>query len=267
MSRDIIETIEYKGFNIQVIPDYDYQHDDDGMGQLHCDSRDLYIGAIRKNGKEVKKPITIGYSVREFLDILEDNHIFYGSYGSHSGQWLNAMRGEITKNFLTKPAIEQYKKEYPTKEDREAYTEEDFFSDTAFEDIQDIVTNRQCADVLLIIPRDLWGNTKQSPHDLAASCWQYWDDVIRGNVYGFNIIDNDGDDIDDVEYQGGSCWGFVGDLYNYNKTKPEERDGYMLHEAKRVIDSLNAKEYYKTKYKKQIAAYADTIKTLSSKII
>ena len=259
MSRDIIETIEHKGFIIQVIPDYDYQMDsDEGMGQLHCDSRDLYIGAIRKDGKEVKKPISIKYSISEILNILETSHIFYGTYGSHSGQWLNAMRGEITVKEITQAAKALYKKDNPTKADREYQSFEDYIYDMSIEDLDLPGIDNQKADVLLIIPRDLWGNKKQSAHDIAKGIWQYYDDCIQGNVYGYNIVDKDGDDIDGIENYGGSCWGFVGGLYNYGAKSPADRDGYMIKEAKNIIDAINAKEYYKTKYKKQIADHTDS---------
>ena len=52
-----------------------------------------------------------------------------------------------------------------------------------------------------------------------------FDQYIRGNVYGFMITDQDGQDID-------SCWGFYGDY--------EDKDG-ALSEARGVIDSLTNK--------------------------
>ena len=52
-----------------------------------------------------------------------------------------------------------------------------------------------------------------------------YDQYVRGNVYGFMITDQDGQDID-------SCWGFYGDY--------EDKDG-ALSEAHRVIDSLTNK--------------------------
>ncbi len=243
MENDIVETIEHNGFTIQIIPDYDYEHDDDGMGQLHCDSRDLYLGAIRKDGKEVKAPVTLKCSIAYMLDILKTSHVFYGSYGSHSGQWLNSMRGELSPRELEKLAMAEYKKEYTTKKDKEDTPFADFLYEI---ETRDVIEPEERNDVLLIIDNDIIG--KQSAHDIVKGCWQYWDDVIRGNVYGFNIVDKDGDSIDD-----GSCFGFVG-------------DEYMIKDAKSIIDSLDAVKYYRAKYKKQIARHAETIKALSSKI-
>ena len=263
MQNNIIETIDHNGFTIQIIPDYDYEHDDDGMGQLHCDSRDFYIGAIRKDGREVKAPVTLKYSVADMLDILKASHVFYGSFGSHSGVWLNSMRGEINPKELEKLAKALYKKEYPTKKDREYMSFEDFLYEI---ETRDVIEPEERNDVLLIIPSDLWGNTKQSAHDIGKNCWKYWDDIIRGNVYGFNIVDKDGDSIDDVEYNGGACYGFVGDVYNYRAKKPEDRDGHMIKYAKSIIDSINSSEYYTAKYKKQIADHENAIKKLSEKI-
>lgn len=263
--ENIIETVDYKGFAIQVFPDYDYDTGNtDCMGELHCNGRDLYIGSVRKDGKEVQKPFSLAYSILETLDILKDNHIFFGSYGSHSGQWLNAMRGEIDAKELETLAKAQYKEEYPTKEEREYYCYEQYIADREVQEVYECDGDR--ADVFLFVPRALWGNKKQTPQEVAASCWEYWDDCIRGNVYGYNIVDKDGDSIDDVEFIGGSCWGFVGDLYNYSAKKPEDRDGYMIKDAKGFIDTINTEEYYKTKYKKQIEQHADTIKKLASKI-
>ena len=256
MENDIIETIEHNGFTIQIIPDYDYEHDDDGMGQLHCDSRDFYIGAIRKDGREVKAPVTLKYSVADMLDILKTSHVFYGSYGSHSGQWLNSMRGEVSLKELEKLAMAEYKKEYTTKKDKEDTPFADFLYEI---ETRDVIEPEERNDVLLIIDNDIIG--KQSAYDIGKNCWKYWDDIIRGNVYGFNIVDKDGDSIDD-----GSCFGFVGDVYNYGCKKPEDRDGHMIKDAKSVIDSLDAVEYYREKYKAQIARHAETIKALSSKI-
>ena len=159
--------------------------DDEAYGELHCDSRDLYIGAIRKNGKEVQKPLSLNIPVKEMLDILDISRVFVGDYGSHSGVWLTRNPEEITKEELLKE-IERMDKEAGENEDNE--------------DVKEIETcffTKTKGDVLLILPSD----TKDDEVNYA---WQYWDDCIRGNVYAFVIKDKDGDLVD-------SCAGFVGD--------------------------------------------------------
>lgn len=47
---------------------------------------------------------------------------------------------------------------------------------------------------------------------------QEMDDYYNGNVYGFKVLDSDGEEIEN-----GSCWGFIGDY-----------DGYILEEAKSI---------------------------------
>lgn len=245
MSNDIIETIEYKEMTINIYPDYNYDTGmDDTMGELHCDSRDLYIGSVRKDGKEVKKPVSLKYSIAEMLDILKDSRVFYGSYGSHSGQWLNAMCGEIDAKELETLAKAQYKKDYPTKEDREYICYEDYIAELECNELYSDGLDR--ADVLLIIPRDLYGNKTDTPEKIAKTCWQYWDDIIRGNVYYYLIKDRDGYIVD-------SCGGFVG-------------DDYIEKSAKEAIDAIDQEKHYKEKYKAEIAQHAETIKQLSQKI-
>jgi hypothetical protein len=258
-----IETIEYKGFCVNIFPDYDYDTSmDDAMGALHCAGNDLYIGSIRVDGREVKAPISIEYSVSDFLEILKESHVFYGSYGSHSGVWLNAMRGEITAHEITCAAQDLYKKEHPTQEDREDQGYEDFIEETTLENLNIPDIDRQSANVLLIIPRDLWGE-KQSAYEVAKKCWQYHNDVITGNVYGYTITDKDGDNVDDVEYVGGSCGGFVGNLYDYGDGV-KDHDGYMIKDAKKIIESIDEKNYYTKKYKKQITEHENAINAINA---
>ena len=49
-----------------------------------------------------------------------------------------------------------------------------------------------------------------------------YDDYITGNVYGYRITNNDGNEID-------SCWGYIGD------------SDYCLDEARRVVDCMTNK--------------------------
>lgn len=59
-----------------------------------------------------------------------------------------------------------------------------------------------------------------------------YDDYIRGNVYGYKVIDEQGNEID-------SCWGFIG----------EYDDNYIIDEAKGIID-YEVEEKRKQKQKK-----------------
>jgi len=78
-----------------------------------------------------------------------------------------------------------------------------------------------------------WGNKNLTKRvrEMALACLESevktYDQFLRGEVYGFVIIDPDGDELD-------SCWGFFGD--------PEE---YMVPECKSHIDhSINKEEHF-----------------------
>lgn len=74
-----------------------------------------------------------------------------------------------------------------------------------------------------------WGNTPTilpegtfTPYEMAVrygkAFLQEMDDYYMGNVYGYKVLDSEGEEVD-------SCWGFIG---NY--------DGYILQEAKSVCE-------------------------------
>jgi hypothetical protein len=64
--------------------------------------------------------------------------------------------------------------------------------------------------------KKLWGKAV----DLLESEVKTYDDYLTGNVYGYVILDPDGEDVD-------SCWGFYGDP---NK--------YMVQECKSIIEHM-----------------------------
>ena len=57
-----------------------------------------------------------------------------------------------------------------------------------------------------------------------------YDQYLRGNVYGYQVVDPDGED-------GDSCWGFFGDY---------EEEGGCLSEARSVIDYIVEEELKRT---------------------
>ena len=221
-----MEKTEYKGFTIHVEQDEFFDSsDDNAYGELHCDSRDLYIGAIRKNGKEVQKPLSLKIPVQEMLDILDTSRVFVCDYGAHSGVWLNGNPEEITREELLKDARAQYEIDYPNADDKKSYS----FNEILYQMETEECTKTQ-GDVLLILPSD----TKD---DSVKHAWQYWDDCIHGNVYVFVINDKDCDLVD-------SCAGFVGD---------PDTSG-LMETARNIIDGINSKEYNTKKYEEEIAS-------------
>jgi hypothetical protein len=71
-------------------------------------------------------------------------------------------------------------------------------------------------------------DTKEKRDNAAQAMIKEWNDVLSGNVYGYQVMRND-EEID-------SCWGFVGDY---------ESSG-IIDEAKYVVDveiSRNAEKY------------------------
>jgi hypothetical protein len=235
-----IDKEEYKGFTIETYLDDTFSSDDlDCIGELHCDARDLYMGAKREKGREVSAPLTRNMSVSKMLDILEDNFIFHGDYGSHSGVWLIGPAEELTKKALIGAASIAWKR------DKNNETLDDAMHDLS---VHDVIDN--CGSVLLLIPKDKDKNGKSTGtaygekdlQKLAKQCWDTWDNLIQGQVYGYIVKDKDKEELDTLSFSG-SCWGYIGDTKN------------MIEDAKREIDGIDAPEYYKQKYQSE-AEYA-----------
>lgn len=68
---------------------------------------------------------------------------------------------------------------------------------------------------------------------------QTFSDAVSGNVWGYEITDENGDDLD-------SCWGFIGDAYS--------QDDYIWQEARSVVD-----HQVKRNRKKRIARLKEMI--------
>ena len=77
--------------------------------------------------------------------------------------------------------------------------------------------------------------TKMKARKLALTLIKTWNDYLSGNVYGFQVEDNDGNDVD-------SCWGFYGDY---------EKSG-ILDEARSIADYHAKKE--RAKHEKKLRA-------------
>ena len=57
---------------------------------------------------------------------------------------------------------------------------------------------------------------------IALSLIESWNDCLSGNVYGFQIEDEEGNELE-------ACWGFIGDY---------DAKGGVLDEARSRVDSL-----------------------------
>ena len=64
--------------------------------------------------------------------------------------------------------------------------------------------------------------TKEEARKLAEGLISAWNDYLSGNVYGYEITDAAGNDVD-------SCWGFYGDY---------DADGGALQEARAIVDNM-----------------------------
>lgn len=242
-----IDTEEYNGFTIEThIDDISSPMDMlDCIGQLHCDSRDLYIGAVRKDGKDVQKPITLNCSIYEMIDIMKDNAVYTGDYGSHSGVWLTGSPDRLYPEHLmdgVRKLMANDRKDYEE-------TEEDAIREITCREAMEADGNDNATDsVLLILPHDITGKDEKEQDRIAKDSWKTWDDIVRGNVYGFIIKDKDGDRLDDIECEG-SCWGFVGD--------DDLKEG--ITSARATIDHIDQKAYYSKKYAEQVKEAQDRL--------
>lgn len=72
---------------------------------------------------------------------------------------------------------------------------------------------------LIAVSREEWPDQDQA-EKAAEGLVSTWNDYMSGNVYGFQIEDAKGNDID-------SCWGFYGDY---------DKDGGALLEARAIVD-------------------------------
>jgi len=71
-----------------------------------------------------------------------------------------------------------------------------------------------------------WPNCKQwrvKAQKVMEQDVKVYDDFLRGNVYGYRILNAAGEELD-------SCWGYIGD-----------HDGYILKEAKSIVDNITNK--------------------------
>ena len=71
-----------------------------------------------------------------------------------------------------------------------------------------------------------WPNCKQwrvKAQKVMEQDVKVYDDYLRGNVYGYRILNAGGEELD-------SCWGYIGD-----------HDGYILKEAKSIVDYMTNK--------------------------
>lgn len=197
-----IDKEEYKGFTINIYRDDMYDDsNDDGIGELHCRARDLYMGAVSKDGKEVSAPESLDRMTVEYLlDLLKENFIYSGSFGSHSGVWLHSNPTEVT----TKEVTEGAKAQYELYKGDESFAGDSFEEWIMWQECDNGILSREGESVLLFIPRDKdengkYTNTAYGMTDIdavAKSSWKTWDDLIQGNVYGYTVTDKDGDETD-----------------------------------------------------------------------
>ena len=192
MTHKPIETINYKGFSINI-----YQ-DDDCESPDNWENNDAFIVYDHRQFNVERKgfdPETIFEHIQETKKFFYDGYFVFPLYAYiHSGVSLSL--GNSC---------------YP------------------FTDRWDVSTTG-----FVLVKRAKYTWTRTISEKLAQSIVNVWNDYLSGNVYGFQIEDKDGNDID-------SCWGFYG---NYN-------DNDMLTDAKSDIDChiRNARKSHFTQLK------------------
>ncbi len=97
----------------------------------------------------------------------------------------------------------------------------------------------------VFVSRTEWPDADKA-RKAALSLIQEWNDVLSGNVYGYIVRDERGNDLD-------SCWGFIGDY---------DADGGILSEARAIAKNRNtpaAIKARKAKYKADDIAQAEKL--------
>jgi hypothetical protein len=67
-----------------------------------------------------------------------------------------------------------------------------------------------------------WTYTHDKAIKVGQAIVDEWNQYLSGEVYGFQVLDSEGDDID-------SCWGFYGDF---------DKDAYVIDQAKAHVDHV-----------------------------
>lgn len=213
---DLIETIKYRGYEIEVVQDQDaqspkdwgsddcfliYDHRDFTVEVKGFDPAEIFDFLTESKGKRSLFPV-LTYAKRPIgLDAdakIESKHDYYHVFPVyayiHSGVSLSLGRNRYPFN------------------DR---------WDTSFKGFA------------LVKRMKKWSWTEAKARKIAESIVKEWNDYLSGNVYGY-IVKSDSDDHID------SCWGYYGDYKSKNTSS-------LLEGAENSIDCLiqsNRKKHY-----------------------
>ena len=228
MKQEAIFEKQHGDFTIKVYPDYYYDAD-----FLHDD----YYGELHLISPHYKSDVSWSDNLDSWQDVIDKHWVIGGTFGEHSGVWLRGsgvlLNDDIAKaiKYELKEAKKDLKKDFDASEVMYYQTLEQFDNYDAI-----VLVNKNVHD-------------KKSITKSVSTIWSYHDDVLCGNVYGFDVVDRDGDSVD------GSRWGYVGDY---------ETSG-ILGDATDIIPA-DATKYYNEKYKSQAQAQLDEAKKLLSNI-
>lgn len=182
---DVSETVDYRGYQIEIMPDYDAEDPrlmEESLGHMVCFHRRYALGD--------KHNFDSPQELMEFVErddvialplFLYDHSLLAMRTSDFGDPWDSGMVGYI---YVTKESI---RKEYGIQR----------------------VTKRY----------------REKAKQVMRSEVELYDAALGGRVYGFNVVDPEGDSVD-------SCWGFYG----------WADESGLLEEAKATIDYCRERE-------------------------
>lgn len=212
---EALETINYKGYNIEIVAD-DFAQDPrewDNVAKMVCQHGRYHLGDEQyKNNYANSWREWFAYYVVENY-VLDLDLRIYDTFGYfEEEEEVDKVWEWIEKNMIVMPLFLY---------DHSGIT---------------ISTSRTCrwdsgqVGFMYVTKREAvkeWGNKyfTKAVEEKAIACMEaelkIYDDYLRGDVYGYRILDENGDEID-------SLWGFYG--YDHEKSG-------LLEEAKSYIDN------------------------------
>lgn len=253
---DIYETIEYRGYNIQIIQDSyacNPMGDDSNWPMITIYNRQVTSYGNIPNPIECFTDNQLVRHQKRICDIIGDIGNIFGRLGTSYDamrEYIADYKGPgISNGELIRDCLAEWLGACDSSADMQVWSE--LYDLAGIPNLNTCSTGYSQGDYMDILvigtweaaesfgwTRKQWRNTSQADMQGQVDAYGAW---VWGDCYGYNVTDSDGNDIDD-----GSCWGFIGS---------DHKASGLLEYAESAID-------YQVRHDLRLAAMSQSVTIL-----